>query len=204
VLEIARLLDTLEQPPAVVLAVLDLEELGLVGAADAAPKQTAAGPVKGMIGLESVGYFTDRPDSQRLPSGAGLAFPAAVQAVAEGEGRGDFTLVVHRRTSTSAAWTWQAAADELGLRSVLLADPRRDGLAGTLSTPALPQTVHLGRSDHAAFWRRGVPALMLTDTASFRNPHYHRPTDLPGTLDYERLTAVAIATAAAAAAWPAG
>ena len=63
--------------------------------------------------------------------------------------------------------------------------------------------MHLGRSDHAAFWRRGVPSLMLTDTASFRNPHYHRPSDLPATLDYERLTSVAVATAAAATAWSA-
>lgn len=203
-LEIGRLLDTLEHPPAVVLAVLDLEELGLVGAGDAARKLTAAGGLTGMIGLESVGFYSVRPDSQQLPAGAARAFPAAARAVAEGGGRGDFTLVLHRRTSTPAAWLWQAAADELGHRAVLLRDPRRDGLVGTLSTAALPHTLHLGRSDHAAFWRRGVPAMMLTDTASFRNPHYHRPTDLPDTLDYEQLTAVTVATAATAAAWSAG
>jgi Zn-dependent M28 family amino/carboxypeptidase len=201
VLEIARLLDTFERPPAVVLAVFDLEELGLAGAAAAAKRLTAAGPLTGMIGLESVGYHSTEPDSQRLPVGAALAFPAAALAVAEGGGRGDFTLVVHRRTSNSAAWHWQAAAEELGHRAVLLRDPRRDGLVGILSTPVLPQTLHLGRSDHAPFWRRGVPALMLTDTASFRNPHYHQPSDLAETLDYDRLTAVTVATAATATAW---
>jgi hypothetical protein len=46
--------------------------------------------------------------------------------------------------------------------------------------------------------------MMLTDTASFRNPHYHRPSDRPDTLDYDRLTAVTIATAATATAWACG
>jgi Peptidase family M28 len=49
---------------------------------------------------------------------------------------------------------------------------------------------HLLRSDHAPFWRAGLPALMWTDTAEFRNPHYHRATDTPETLDYEFLTCV--------------
>jgi hypothetical protein len=49
---------------------------------------------------------------------------------------------------------------------------------------------HLLRSDHAPFWRAGLPALMWTDTAEFRNPHYHRPTDTPVTLDYEFLAGV--------------
>ncbi len=49
---------------------------------------------------------------------------------------------------------------------------------------------HLLRSDHAPFWRAGLPALMWTDTAEFRNPHYHRPTDTPETLDYEFLAGV--------------
>jgi hypothetical protein len=49
---------------------------------------------------------------------------------------------------------------------------------------------HLLRSDHVPFWRAGLPALMWTDTAEFRNPHYHRPTDTRETLDYEFLAGV--------------
>ena len=49
---------------------------------------------------------------------------------------------------------------------------------------------HLLRSDHAPFWREGIPALMWTDTAEFRDPHYHLPTDTPETLDYEFLARV--------------
>jgi Zn-dependent M28 family amino/carboxypeptidase len=49
---------------------------------------------------------------------------------------------------------------------------------------------NLLRSDHVPFWRVGLPALMWTDTAEFRNPHYHRPTDTPDTLDYDFLAGV--------------
>src|SRR5262249_43130371 len=46
------------------------------------------------------------------------------------------------------------------------------------------------RSDHGAFWEAGIPALLWCDTADLRNPHYHRSTDTPDTLDYEFLSAV--------------
>ena len=45
-------------------------------------------------------------------------------------------------------------------------------------------------SDHASFWDRGLPALMITDTSFFRNPHYHQATDAPATLDYSFLAKV--------------
>jgi hypothetical protein len=59
--------------------------------------------------------------------------------------------------------------------------------------PVLGLKVHLGvekllpvlaRSDHDPFWRARIPAIMWTDTAEYRNPHYHRETDTPETLDY--------------------
>lgn len=43
---------------------------------------------------------------------------------------------------------------------------------------------HLERSDHASFWDKKLPAMMWTDTSEFRNPHYHKTSDLPSTLDY--------------------
>jgi hypothetical protein len=45
-------------------------------------------------------------------------------------------------------------------------------------------------SDHASFWREGYPALMITDTAFYRNPHYHQPSDTHETLDYRRMAEV--------------
>jgi Zn-dependent M28 family amino/carboxypeptidase len=45
-------------------------------------------------------------------------------------------------------------------------------------------------SDHASFWEQGYPALMLTDTALYRYPHYHSAADTPDKVDYERLARV--------------
>ncbi len=50
---------------------------------------------------------------------------------------------------------------------------------------------HALRSDHGPFWSEGIPALMWTDTAEFRNPNYRHPTDTPETLDYDFMAAVA-------------
>ena len=49
---------------------------------------------------------------------------------------------------------------------------------------------HVFRSDHDPFWCRGIPALMWTDTAEFRNPNYHQPTDTPDTLNYDFMAEV--------------
>ena len=54
-------------------------------------------------------------------------------------------------------------------------------------------------SDHSSFWDAGYPALMITDTSFYRNPHYHRPTDTPDTLDYPFLAKVTAGTCAAVA-----
>jgi Zn-dependent M28 family amino/carboxypeptidase len=43
------------------------------------------------------------------------------------------------------------------------------------------------RSDHAPFWDLGLPAVMLTDTAELRTPHYHAASDTPDRLDYDFL-----------------
>ena len=57
------------------------------------------------------------------------------------------------------------------------------------------------RSDHASYWRAGRPAIMLTDTAEFRNPHYHRPGDTVETVDFEFIAEVTWATAVMAEDW---
>src|SRR5262249_59479788 len=73
--------------------------------------------------------------------------------------------------------------------------------AGMKSVPGLPvefiavpgngEILYQTRlSDHASFWDRGFPALMITDTSFFRNPHYHQVSDTPETLDYPFLAKV--------------
>ena len=56
---------------------------------------------------------------------------------------------------------------------------------------AAPEWVRgVGWSDHASFWQAGYPAIMITDTAFFRYPHYHDKTDTPEKLDYQSLARV--------------
>jgi Peptidase family M28 len=201
-LEIARLLGPMPGPPPVTLAVFDMEELGLIGARVVARRLRRA--VTGMICLESVGYFDTEPGSQHMPVGAGLVFGATAREVRDSGSRGDFTVVAHRRSSRMGAQLWRDAAGATGsgLAGLLVRDPRPDGVLGMLAGVAVPPANNLGRSDHAPFWNRKVPSLMLTGTANFRNRHYHQPTDTPDTLDYERLAAVSVATAATALRWP--
>ena len=82
--------------------------------------------------------------------------------------------------------------------------PRRDragdarGERPPVALLAAPRgTPGIDRSDHRSFWKEGFPALLVTDTAYLRNPHYHQASDLPGTLDYARLVKAARAAAAA-------
>ena len=54
--------------------------------------------------------------------------------------------------------------------------------------PALLQGVDY--SDHYAFWKNDYPALMITDSAFYRNDNYHTAGDLPNTLDYDKMASL--------------
>ncbi|HEY6795408.1 MAG TPA: M28 family peptidase [Kineosporiaceae bacterium] len=203
-LEAARLLAGLAQAPPVRLAVVDLEERACIGSRVLAGQRDVVAGLELVVALESVGTFLDTPGSQRL-GGLGLIFPRLALQVRARESRGDFLLAVHRGSTAPAARMLAAAAGSLStpLPVLTLPDPRPDGWRGRAATVAMPWLLNLDRSDHSSFWHRGVPAMMLTTTAPFRNAHYHRDGDRPENLDYPRLTAVAASVAALAASWPA-
>ncbi|HVR95448.1 MAG TPA: M28 family peptidase, partial [Thermoanaerobaculia bacterium] len=157
--------------------------------------------IAGAIVYESIAYTDPAPHSQSLPRGLGLLYPGLRRKIARRRFAGDWTLVVHRRSS-------RAIARSLVEGMALLAGPGaaipvRDladlPVLGGLLRRRVPALADFGRSDHLSFWRAGIPAVMLTDTADLRNPHYHQPTDTPDTLDYERLAAIVGATAFALA-----
>jgi Peptidase family M28 len=205
-LECARLLASLEPSPTaapVTLAVVDLEEVGRVGATVLARDPAFRRRVAASVSLESVGTYDDSPGSQRLGA-LGAVFPGLARRVRANDGRGDFVLALHRRSTRAAAAALARAGAALDPPLVVLGgrDPRPDGVLGWLATGLFPPLGHLDRSDHAPFWHRGVPSMMLTTTAPFRNPRYHRPTDRPDEVDAERVTALAVALAAFAAAGP--
>lgn len=121
-----------------------------------------------MLALETLGYYDDAPGSQHYPIPLyRLRYPDS----------GDFVAFVGNLSSRA-----------LVRRS--LASFRRDTRfpAEGVAAPGWMGGVHW--SDHAAFWHEGYPALMVTDTALFRYPHYHGASDTPDKLDYARLARV--------------
>ena len=179
----------------VTVLLTDLEELGFHGAtayvaADGARCRLA-------VNLETVGYTCAEPGSQRLPPGLDLLVPAQVDRIRAGGMRGDFTAVLHDGGGRPAAAVLGAALGRFtdGPPAVLLRDPGSLPLVGGTLRRRVRAVRHFSRSDHVPFWRAGVPAVQLTDTADHRSPHYHRPTDTADRLDYERLAGIATATA---------
>jgi len=133
----------------------------------------------GVFILEMVGYTDPRPGSQRLPIKLPVAPEAGTFLGAVGTRRSRHLLAGLREAAGRHVPGLQVIGHAVALRGFLLPMSRM--------------------SDHAPFWDRGFPAVMLTDTAFLRNPHYHTPTDTPETLDYGFLTLVTRALAAAAA-----
>ncbi len=128
-----------------------------------------------MISLETMGYFRDDENTQKYPFPLSLFYPS----------RGNFLAVVGNRDSRDLVKRVAKqfrASEALPTESASLPG----GLPG------------VGWSDHWSFWQAGYPAVMVTDTAPFRNPNYHRPGDTPDTLGYRRLADAVRALRAAA------
>jgi Zn-dependent M28 family amino/carboxypeptidase len=153
-----------------------LEEEGLLGSqAYVAYLTETREPLHGAIILECVGYARDEEGSQMTPPGVPIAVPTV----------GNFLAVIGNQSSSSLTM-----AVEQAMRPHLPIVPLIVPGNGEL----LPDT---RRSDHTPFWEAGFPAVMLTDTANFRNPHYHQPTDTIDTLNLEFMSAVADGVTAA-------
>ena len=134
--------------------------------------------ITGMICLEMVGYFTDKPGTQKYPS----QIPSPIRKCLPSTG--NFLGIVSNFRSLPL------------LRSVRKGFKKADRMP-LLALP-LPEAIHQIRlSDHAQFWDQRYPALMVTDTSFFRNPHYHMPGDTPDTLNYSAMAHVALGIAGA-------
>jgi Zn-dependent M28 family amino/carboxypeptidase len=177
-LEVARLLAVRPLARTVRFAGFDLEELGLVGSTRHVAVRKAP---KASLVLDTVGYSDTKPGSQAsLP---GLPTPAA----------GDFLAVIANDVSRGQVEQLTAVSkDQQVPPLVAIVAPGRG--AGPLSG-------NLMRSDHAPLWLAGESAVFFTDTANFRNPNYHLPSDTPETLDKTFLTGVARASVLAITAW---
>ena len=159
------------------------EEDGLLGSRDFVENFVL--PEKLMIAgahvLEMVGYATHEPGTQMTPTGLPIRIPNI----------GDFLGLLGNSKSV-------ALLDN----TLALANTYLPGFPVISLRVTLGLEKHfpvLQRSDHAPFWQHGIPSVMWTDTSEFRNPHYHRMSDIPETLDYpflRRVTQLLFACAA--------
>jgi hypothetical protein len=122
--------------------------------------------IHGMISLEMVGYFNEAEGSQAFPvPGLQWIFPD----------RGNFIGVVgnvHSRELTLAVAESLKAGSTLPVEHLV----------------ALPFIPGIGLSDHGSFWKMGFRAVMVTDTAFYRNPNYHRSKDTIETLRFDKMS----------------
>jgi hypothetical protein len=176
-----------------VLAFPDFEELGLLGSRVLARQLVAERDIRAAIVLDAVGHRSRDAGSQRMPAGIGALYPDQAQALADRSHAGDFAAVIYRRSSAPIA---RALAEALAAVSsdvpILLRDPGDLPLTGALLRH-VPFTRNFSRSDHRSFWDVGVPAIHVSDTANFRNPHYHTARDLPETVDVDFLADITAA-----------
>lgn len=123
--------------------------------------------VRAMLSLETMGYFTEAERSQHYPWPFSAFYPST----------GHFIGFVADTGSRALA---HAVVSSFRERATIASEGS--------SVPSFIRGIDW--SDHGPYWRAGYRALMVTDTALFRNPNYHEPTDLPPTLDFERLARV--------------
>lgn len=121
--------------------------------------------IVGMFSLEMLGYYDDTPGSQEFPGILSRFYPDTADFIA-------FVSNIQSRKllrQTIGSFRNKAEFPSQGLAAPAMLVP------------------DITRSDHAMFWIYGYSALMITDTAGFRNPHYHMVSDLPRTLDFDRM-----------------
>lgn len=125
--------------------------------------------------LESVGYFSEKEGSQQLP------------AFVKGPSRGDFLGVIGNKKSMPLLKLFDEAKNYVPTLNLIT---YKAAMSGWL-------VIETRFSDHASFWNAGYQAVMLTDTAMFRNPYYHTQWDTPDKLNFSFMkdTAKIIASA---------
>lgn len=174
VLELARLLSSTPLPTEVELVAYPLEEPPFFGtdnmgsAIHAQSLKAENVSVRAMLALEMIGYFSDAPQSQGFPLFVLRPFyPSTGNFIVVASHLGQYPLVKTVKTA-------MRSASPLPVHSI--------------NAPRLLPGIAL--SDHRNYWKAGYDAAMITDTAFYRNPHYHTAQDTPDTLDYERMAMV--------------
>jgi len=183
ILEIARVMSVVETKRTVRFCFFALEEYGHDGSYYHVKQLRNRGEkLDGAIILEMIGYATAQPDTQTTPVRIPLLFSPPTT--------GNFITVVGNFRSGGLGNKFENAAKNHVPELPYFSANR----VGGFFKDAL-------RSDHKPYWDHGHRAIMLTDTANFRNPHYHKASDTPDTLNFDFLHRVTQATTATLLTW---
>jgi Peptidase family M28 len=181
VLEVARLLGSRPTPRTLQLAFFDQEEAGLLGSQAFVSKTARLQNLGGAIVMDMVGYACYTVGCQKYPAALPVTPPSD---------KGDFLAVVG---DTEHLPLLNAFQNSQNIPSTAL-NKEESNLPPVLTLPIplkgllTPDTL---RSDHAPFWYQGVGAVLVTDTANLRTPHYHKPSDVPATIERSFFTGAA-------------
>ena len=173
VLELARVFAQARQTRTIRFVFFPNEEPPSFPTADMGSRQYATAArvrndqIVGMLSIESIGYYDTEKGSQRYPFPLNLAYPDV----------GNFIGFVSNLKSRSMLHRAIAAF-------------RAHAALPTQGAAAPSWVPGVWWSDHWSFWREGYPAIMITDTAPYRNPFYHTAQDTADKLDYDRMSRV--------------
>jgi Zn-dependent M28 family amino/carboxypeptidase len=169
-LEAARVLASGSFSRTLVAACWDEEERGMLGSQAYVTRAQGVGEsIELALVMDMIGFKSDAPNSQTMPTGFDLAFPAQVAKLKANQSRADFIVVV---------------ADEAAATPTqhMVAQPN---ITMSLDAAQIGSSLYadLLRSDHASFWKAGYSALFVTDTGELRNSHYHCANGPDGVAD---------------------
>ena len=171
VLEVARLLGNRATPRTLQVAFFDREEIGILGSLAFTGSAARLKNLQGAIVLDMIGYACHTPGCQRYPEGL-TPQPFLDAAGVTSPDKGEFIAVVGDAEHPLLLKAFSESRNADLPPVVALPVP----LKGVLTPDVL-------RSDHAPFWYKGIGAVLVTDTANLRSPHYHQSTDTLATID---------------------
>lgn len=166
-LEAARVLSLSRWPQTLVVACWDEEEVGLLGSTAYADRFAEGDErISANIVFEMIGYKSTEADSQIVTDGFRTLFPEQAATIEANERRGDYILLVYDEFESSKTVSdFESMAEQVGLKVISV------GFDDDLKRSEAAENAR--RSDHGPFWLIDEPGIMVTDTAEFRNTHYH-------------------------------
>ena len=183
VLEAARVLADVPLRRSIRFCLFGAEEIGLLGSRHHVEQlEKLPGKTLGLLNFEMIGYTSTEPESQATP----IRIPLLVNPPRTG----DFICVVGNVSSGGVGNRFERAARRYVPELKIFSLNRIGGFLGDAA-----------RSDHFPYWNAGRRAVMITDTANFRNPHYHRESDTIDEIDFDFLTNVVPAGVATLVEW---